>query len=123
MIQTLLASSDITIFALPESGSAKALVSKAPEQIKLIKGDLNDSPAIFSAVAAPIQGVLCVSIPALGPGSKADSEEVNSKALIDAALDHGVEHSVFTSVGRHGLDSESNDTNVPPLLVTLLCSA
>jgi uncharacterized protein YbjT (DUF2867 family) len=122
VIEALLASpasTDITIFALtrnPESGSAKALISKAPEKIKLIRGDLNDSSAIFSAAAVPIQGVFCISIPPLGPGSKADSEEVNSKALVDAALDHGVKHFVFTSVDRHGSDSESNDTDVPSFI-------
>lgn len=119
VIQALLSapnSSEIIIFALTrntESASAKRLADKSPEQIKLVQGNLNDCPAIFRAVARPISGVFCVSIPALGPGAKSDAEEVQGKALIDAALEHGVAYFVFTSLDRHGVDSDSNDTDIP----------
>jgi uncharacterized protein YbjT (DUF2867 family) len=108
--------SDLSIFALTrnaESGAARSLVIKAPECIKLVKGDLNDCQAIFKAVSTPIKSVFCVSMPALGPGAKSETEEVQGRALIDAALHNGVKHFVFTSVDRHGADSESQETDVP----------
>jgi uncharacterized protein YbjT (DUF2867 family) len=108
--------SDITIFALTRnaaSGGAKALVGKSPEHIKLVEGNLDDCEAIFKAAPAPIMGVFCVTLPALGPRAKADLEEVQGKALIDAALNNGVKHFVYTSVDRHGPDSDSQDTDVP----------
>src|SRR6187402_3575242 len=111
VIESLLSApdnSDISILALTrnvESAAAKALLAKAPGQIKLIKGDLNDCEAIFKSASVPVQRVFCVSIPAFGPGAKAESEEVQSKALIDAALANKVQHFVFTSVDRHGADN------------------
>jgi uncharacterized protein YbjT (DUF2867 family) len=108
--------SDILICALTrntESGGAKKLAAKAPDRIKLVKGDLNDCKAIFKAAPTQIQGVFCVSMPALGPGAKSDTEMVQGKALIDAALEHGVEHFVYTSVDRHGADSETLETDIP----------
>lgn len=75
-------SSEITIFALTrntESASAKALVEKAREHIKLVQGDLNDCPAIFTAIASPINGVFCVSIPAMGLGADSEAEETQGK--------------------------------------------
>jgi len=108
--------SDISIYALtrnPESGGAKALVAKAPERITLVKGNLDDCDALFKAAAKPIKGVFCVSIPVMGPGSKSDAEEVQGKALVDAALKNGVETFVYTSVDRHGADSETQDTDIP----------
>jgi uncharacterized protein YbjT (DUF2867 family) len=108
--------SDISIFALtrnPESGGSKSLVAKAPERITLIKGNLDDCDAIFKAASKPIKGVFSVSMPAMGPGSKGDVEEVQGKALVDAALEHGVETFVYTSVDRHGADSEIQDTDIP----------
>jgi hypothetical protein len=75
--------------------------------------NLNDCPAIFAAVATPINSVFCVSIPALRPGASSEAEEVQGKALIDAALKHGVGHFVFASVDRHGADSDTVESDVP----------
>lgn len=108
--------SDITIFALTrstESGSAKSLLSKAPEHIKLIEGNLDDCEAIFKKISLPISAVFCVTVPALGLRAKADTEEIQGKAFVDAAISHGVEHFVYTSVDRHGSDSDTQDTDVP----------
>jgi uncharacterized protein YbjT (DUF2867 family) len=119
VIDALLASPNstaVTILALtrnPESAAAKALTTKSPGKIQLIKGTLDDCSAIFTAAATPIKSVFSISIPALGPCTKYESEEVQCKALIDAALQHGVEHFVFTSVDRHGTDSDSNATDIP----------
>lgn len=40
-------------------------------------------------------------------------EESQGKALIDAALAHGVQHFVYSSVDRHGARSIDNPTNIP----------
>lgn len=87
--------SQFTIFALTrnvESASAKGLVAKYPS-IKLAKGDLNDSPAIFSAVKAPIWGVFSVQVP-MGSGATPETEEKQGKDLVDAAIANGVSHFV-----------------------------
>lgn len=109
-------SSETTIFAVTrniESASAKRLVEKSPEQIKLAQGNLDDCHAIFRAIATPMDSVFGVTIPALGPWARSDAEETQGKALIDAALDHGVGHFVLTSVDRHGADSDERDTDIP----------
>ncbi|TAQ85141.1 hypothetical protein B7494_g6531 [Chlorociboria aeruginascens] len=95
---------------LPESASAQSLVTKSPETIKLLQGDLDDCPAIFSSIGEPIKAIFCVSILALGFGNKEGSSEAQGKALIDEALSNGVEHVVFTSVDR---GSDAENTNIP----------
>jgi len=115
-IKALLASqesSDFTIFALtrnPDSPSAQALATSS-EKIKIIKGDMNDCSAIFEAAPTRIKSVFCVTMPSIGFGAKAGAEEGQGKALIDAALEHNVEHFVYTSVDR-GKDSDNDPTNV-----------
>jgi uncharacterized protein YbjT (DUF2867 family) len=116
VIEALLASpeaKDITIFALtrhPDSASAKSLALKAPEKIKVVKGDLNDSSSIFKEVGAPVQAVFLVTLPEFGLWRESDGEEVKGKALVDAALQNGVKHIVFTSVDR---GPDQTDTDVP----------
>jgi len=107
--------SDISILAVtrnPESRGAKALTAKS-DRIKLVKGDLDDCDSIFRAAGVPIKAVFGVSMPVMGPWAKPHAEEVQGKALVDVALAHGVEHFVFTSVERHGSDSDTNPTDVP----------
>ncbi|PBP27988.1 NAD(P)-binding protein [Diplocarpon rosae] len=117
VIDALLSSSqNATIFALTrntQSKSAQALALKAPDQVKLLPGDLKECSAIFSSVAVPIDGVFCVSIPAWGFRADPNAEEAQGRALIDAAIAHGVRHFVYTSVDRHGSDSDENTTDVP----------
>lgn len=108
-------SSDFTIFALTRnvaSPTAEKLAKKS-DKIKLLQGDLNDCPAIFEAAPQPIKRVFCVTIPHMGLGTGGASEEEKGIALIDAAIKHGVEHFVFTSVDRHGKDSDNDPTNIP----------
>lgn len=117
-IQTLLASpraSEFTILAVtrnPDSPGAKKLASQG---CKLVKGDLNDVPAIFSAAKAinpNIWGVFSVQIP-MGQGQSVETEEAQGKALVDEALKYDVKHFVYTSVDRQGDKSYENPTNVP----------
>lgn len=108
-------SSDITILALTrnlESPAAEKLAKKS-DKIKLLQGDLNDCPAIFEAAPQPIKRVFCVTIPNIGFGNAGANEEEQGTALIDASIKHGVEHFVFTSVDRHGKDSDNDPTNIP----------
>ena len=104
----------VTIFALtrnPASAAAKGLVAKSPT-VKLVTGDLDRPTAIFATATTPIWGVFSVQI--FRPGrAGAEREERQSKALIDAALENGVKHFVYSSVDRHGARSDSDATNVP----------
>ncbi|KAH7413180.1 hypothetical protein BKA64DRAFT_347280 [Cadophora sp. MPI-SDFR-AT-0126] len=112
----LAASQDAKILALTrniQSQSANALLLKGPDQIKLLEGDLKDCAAIFTKAACTIHGVFCVSIPEVGFRADSQGEETRGKALVDAALANNVEHFVYTSVDRHGSDSDSNVTDVP----------
>jgi len=117
VIDALLASpnaQDFTILALtrnPTSASATTLSQKAPN-IKLVKGDLNDCPAIFASAGTPIWGVFSVQLP-FGSGATPETEEAQGKALIDAALAHNVRHFVYASVERHGADGDTDPTLVP----------
>lgn len=102
-------SKNLTILAITrntESPSAKALLQKAPDTVKLIKGELSNAESIFAAVEKPIKGAFLVSIPAVGLSAADGSEEANGVAFNDAAVEHGVEHVVYTSVDRHGSASE-----------------
>ncbi|KAL3418674.1 NmrA-like family domain-containing protein 1-like protein 4 [Phlyctema vagabunda] len=119
VIEQLLASPEsrgLTIFAITrnvDSGSAKKLAAKSPDTIKLIQGDLDDCRAIFDNVKSSINSVFCVSVPYMGFGAKSEQEEVQAKSLVEEAFVRGVEHFVFTSVDRHGPDSDAMDTDVP----------
>jgi len=108
-------SSDLTIFALtrnPESPAAEKLTRKS-DKIRLLKGDQNDCHAIFETSPQPIKSVFCVTTPNMGLVNRGASEEERGTALIDASIKHGVEHFVFTSVDRHGKDSDNDPTNIP----------
>jgi len=111
--------SDFTILALtrsPDSTSARKLSTRS-SNIKLVPGDLNDVPAVFATAKSlhpNIHGVFSVQVPPIsffGPHSTQEQDQ--GKALIDAALAHGVKHFVYASVDRHGNDSINNPTNVP----------
>ena len=119
VVNALIASAStppLTILALtrnPESAAAKTLVAKSPT-VKLITGDLDHPAAIFSSAGTSIWGVFSVQI--FRPGhAGAQREERQSRALVDAALDNGVRHFVYTSVDRHGAKSDSDPTSVPQL--------
>ena len=118
MIDALMAdkehASQFTIYGLTrnvESASAKKLVAKYPS-VKLVTGDMNDCPTIFSTVKQPLWGVFSVQIP-MGKGASVETEEKQGKDLVDAAIANGVSHFVQTTVDRHGEHSSENPTNVP----------
>jgi len=107
--------SDFSILAVtrdPNSASAKKLAGKSAA-ISLLKGDLNDVPALFKTASEitkePIWGVFSVQVP-----KNVEIEEQQGKALVDESLKQGVKHFVYTSVDRGGNEkSWDNPTNVP----------
>lgn len=84
------------------STSSKRLSSKYPS-IKLVEGNTCHPTPIFKQTG-PLYGVFCVTVP--------PQEELQGKGMIDAALENGVEHFIFTSVDR-GTKSDDNPTDVP----------
>lgn len=85
------------IYALtrnPTSPSSEKLKSLS-SSVSLIKGDLNDVPAIFSSLPQKPWGVFSVQLPG-------KTEVSQGKALVDAAVAADVSHFVYTSVDRHG---------------------
>ncbi|KAF2203823.1 NmrA family protein [Delitschia confertaspora ATCC 74209] len=104
----------------PSSSSAKKLVEQYPS-IHLVKGDLNDVPALFEEAqrvlkeegqSPQIWGVYSVQV-SIGPGVTFDTEVGQGKALIDEALHHGVQHFIYSSVERGG--NEKSWTNPTPI--------
>ncbi|KAF2008652.1 NAD(P)-binding protein [Aaosphaeria arxii CBS 175.79] len=103
-----------TIYALtrssPSSPAAAKLSSLSPN-VKVVQGDLEDVEAVFRGVKGGIWGVFGVQTP-MGKGGVA-SEERQGKALVDAALKHGVQHFVYSSVDRGGDVSIETPTDIP----------
>lgn len=88
-----------TLYALtrhPTSAAARALAAKSPT-VHLIPGNLDNPAAVFAAVPEPLWGVYSVQ---LGIGQTQAAEEQQGKALVDAALAHGVRHFVYSSVAQ-----------------------
>ncbi|KAK7710485.1 hypothetical protein SLS64_000175 [Diaporthe eres] len=113
------AKADFTILAItrnPGSPAAQKLKASAPN-ISLVQGDLSDAQAIFTNAkkVAPgaIWGVYSIQNP-MEKGQTVDIEVQQGKALIDASLENGVKHFVYSSVDRGGEKrSFENPTPVP----------
>jgi uncharacterized protein YbjT (DUF2867 family) len=98
----------------PSSPAARKLASIP--NVTLIKGNFNDSPGIFAQIKVPLQGAFLVTYPAVGPFVKSNLEEIQGKSFVDAALEHGVKHFVFSSIDRGGPQrSEENETESRPI--------
>ncbi|MCJ1286050.1 hypothetical protein MMC26_005392 [Xylographa opegraphella] len=89
----------------PSSASSTRLAALSPG-IKLITGDMNNAPAIFSSLPSPPWGVFSVQLPGKG-------EVAQGNALVDAAVRAGARKFVYASVDRHGDVSEHDPTDVP----------
>jgi len=117
-IEELLAlptSSEIHIVGLtrtPNSPKAKALAAAHLGRISFVQGDLNNAPAVFGHPTLPpgsLASLYLLTLPGRAP------EDAVGKAWIDAALAHGVEQIVLSTVDRGG-DPRSWDappTSVP----------
>lgn len=101
----------------PSSPAAQALAAKSP-LIKLVPGNLDDVPNLFSDALqinnnTPIWGVFAV-LTSLGPGVTPASEISQGKALIDGAKKAGVKFFVYSSVERGGDEASwENSTPIP----------
>jgi len=91
-----------------ESPSAKALAEAHPGVVEPVQGDVTDPKPIFESQP---KGSIAALFIVTSPG-KFD-EEKQAIPLIDAAVEHGVRHIVFSSVERGGDDkSWTNPTNI-----------
>ncbi|MCJ1390208.1 hypothetical protein MMC18_003066 [Xylographa bjoerkii] len=88
----------------PASASSTRLAALSPA-IKLIAGDMNNTPAIFASLPSPPWGVFSVQLPG-------KTEVPQGTALVDAAVQAGAQKFVYTSVDRHGDASDNDPTNV-----------
>ncbi|KAF9870459.1 nucleoside-diphosphate-sugar epimerase family protein [Colletotrichum karsti] len=102
------------ILAVTRNPSAAAAKSLQNRGIKIVQGDLNDVPAIFSAAkaslgeaASEIWGVYSVQT-AIGKGASAESEERQGKALVDESIANNVKFFVYSSIDRGGDASFDN---------------
>ncbi|KAF9734048.1 hypothetical protein PMIN03_003125 [Paraphaeosphaeria minitans] len=115
----LRSNADFEILALTRnasSPSAQSLARKSP-LIKLVTGNLDDPSSIFASARfvtkTPIWGVFSVQTP-FGGKASAKTEERQGKALVDASLENGVSHFVYSSVDRGGDAKSAKDpTDVP----------
>ncbi|KAI1020972.1 hypothetical protein LB503_010012 [Fusarium chuoi] len=100
-----------------ESPSAKTLASKS-SNIRLIEGDLDSIPALFSAAkqaagTVPLWGVYSVQL-SMGKGVTLEGEVRQGKGLIDESIKAGIKHFVYSSVDRGGDEKSWNDATVVP---------
>ncbi|KAJ6784715.1 hypothetical protein PWT90_00458 [Aphanocladium album] len=108
------AAPDACLLGLTRNATSAAscqLAEKYPS-LKLISGNLNNPTAVFRASASSIWAVYSVSPAIVSPFNPAE-EERQDKELIDAAIEHGVQHFVLSSVDHHGEQSDDNETDVP----------
>ena len=97
------------IYAVTRDPASKGSEALSRQGVKVIKGDFDNAPAIFSQVDKP-WGLFSVTMPLKG----AKLEEQQGKAMTKAAVDAGVQHIVFTATERGGQErSETNQTDIP----------
>ena len=91
----------------PESNSAKRLAEKP--NVKIIQGDFDTADSIFKQVDKP-WGLFAMTNQMAGE----KKEEQQGKALVNAAVEAGVHHIVFTATDRGGQQkSDTTPTIVP----------
>ncbi|KAK4176759.1 hypothetical protein QBC36DRAFT_328548 [Triangularia setosa] len=95
---------------------AKKLADSHKGVLELVQGDSSKPKLIFESLPkGSVNSLFIVTAPAMG-GSKLTEEE-QALPLIDAAVEHGVKHIVFSSVERGGDErSWENPTSVPHFL-------
>jgi uncharacterized protein YbjT (DUF2867 family) len=107
---------DYQILALTRNtASAKAQTLASSPKVELVSGDLDDCPAIFAKAGGhdSIWGVFLVTIPDMGSNPAESKERIQGCSLIDAAIENGVKHFVYTSVDRGGANkSDTNPTKI-----------
>lgn len=108
MIASIIASApnSFDILAVTRDGSsAGAQRLAALPHTKVVEGDFSNASAIFTNIG-PVWGVFSVQV-------NSDEEERCGKAMVDAAVLHGVQHFVYSSGDRGGPERSNFDpTNV-----------
>ncbi|KAF5965107.1 putative transcription factor SEF1 [Fusarium bulbicola] len=84
-----------------DTTSRKAQALATNPKISVVEGDLDNVRAVF-AKAGPVWGVYSVQI-------NSDAEEQQGKAVINAAVQHGVRHFVYSSGDRGGPERSPNN--------------
>ncbi|KAF5249509.1 hypothetical protein FANTH_5202 [Fusarium anthophilum] len=84
-----------------DTTSRKARALATNPKISVVEGDLDNVRAVF-AKAGPVWGVYSVQI-------NSDAEEQQGKAVIDAAVQNGVRHFVYSSGDRGGPERSPNN--------------
>ncbi|KAF5626145.1 nucleoside-diphosphate-sugar epimerase [Fusarium sp. NRRL 52700] len=84
-----------------DSTNHKAQALATNPNISVVEGDLDNVGAVF-AKAGPVWGVYSVQI-------NSDAEEQQGKAVINAAIQHGVQHFVYSSGDRGGPERSPNN--------------
>ena len=101
-------SSPINILALTRdtsSHSAQQLAANRPN-VQLLQGSLSNPEDIFKSANCPVWGVFGMQV-------NSPTEEAQGKALVNAAITHGVQHFVYSSGDRGGpIKSDASTTNV-----------
>lgn len=117
-VRALLASpraSEFTILAVTRNTESASAQKLADQGCKLVKGNLDDIPALFAAtkeIVPEVWGVFSVQA-TFGDGQSVVTEERQGKALVDGALEAGVKHFVYASADRQGARSYDNPMEVP----------
>lgn len=88
----------------PESAKAKTITEAHPGAITFVKGDFKAAEPVFAA-HPDIASLFLVTVPG--------GEDVVGKVWIDAAIAHGVQQIVLSTVDRGGERSWDNPTQVP----------
>ncbi|KAK0736062.1 hypothetical protein B0T21DRAFT_366210 [Apiosordaria backusii] len=106
----------VDICHLSNDTSLVSLAESYKGVLELVQGDSSKPKPIFESLPkGSVDSLFIVTTPAMA-GSKI-SEEEQALPLIDAAVEHGVKHIVFSSVERGGEErSWENPTNVPHFL-------
>ncbi|MDJ0763125.1 MAG: NmrA/HSCARG family protein [Myxococcota bacterium] len=94
--RTLLAKGDYSVRGLTRSPESKAALELAEQGAELVRGDLRDRAALDAALRG-VDGVFGVTTP-FELGVQGETEQ--GIHLVDAALKAGVDHLVFSSVGK-----------------------
>ena len=98
------------------SPKAKEIAARS-KSVTLLRGDLTNCHAIFEAAQGPVHAVFSVQTDVYGSHEKVSLGEVQGRAVIDAAVKHGVRHFVQASGDRGGREeSDVNPTSVPQFI-------
>lgn len=119
VLKALVNNPSFTLLAVTRNASgegAQKLTAKG-NNVKVVEGNLDDVPALFTNAAkvagGPIWGVYSVQL-SQGTGVTHEGEIKQGKAMVDESVKAGVKHFVYSSVERGGDEhSWNNPTPVP----------